>query len=314
MPARFYAIRGTWTVAALLFLLGASLLQAQKEPPAGPPYRVDGDVKRPEKISGAPPAYTDEARKARVTGVVILETLIDEQGNVTENRVLKGLPMGLSEAAVEAVRSWKFNPATLNGQAVPVYYSLVVNFQLDAGPSFAPALEAFMESDPDFTTLFQARRYQEAAELLDRRATERPGDPGIQLARSYLLLEQGRPAEAQEALADRALAAGAQSQEAPGSDPGAGAKGDVKPTRPEKISGDYPQMPEKTRRAGASGVVIVEATIDEQGNVQDARVVQGVHPDLDKATLKAVRTWKFKPATYNGKPVKVHYNTTFTFH
>src|SRR5688572_18077025 len=104
--------------AALLLLLssGVSTLQAQEEsPPAGPPYRVGGDVTRPEKISGLTPAYTAEARRARLSGVVIVEAVIDEQGNVTETRVLKGLPMGLAEAAVEAVRAWKFKPATLDG-------------------------------------------------------------------------------------------------------------------------------------------------------------------------------------------------------
>ena len=44
--------------------------------------------------------------------------------------VLKGLPMGLSEAAEEAVKRWKFKPATLNGKPVSVYFNLTVNFQL----------------------------------------------------------------------------------------------------------------------------------------------------------------------------------------
>ena len=55
---------------------------------------------------------------------------IDEQGNVTDVSVLKGLPMGLSEAAVEAVKQWKYKPATLNGKPVAVYFNLTVNFQL----------------------------------------------------------------------------------------------------------------------------------------------------------------------------------------
>jgi len=55
---------------------------------------------------------------------------IDEQGNVTEVSVLKGLPMGLSEAAMNAVRQWKFKPAMLNGKPVAVYFNLTVNFQL----------------------------------------------------------------------------------------------------------------------------------------------------------------------------------------
>ncbi|HYU31122.1 MAG TPA: energy transducer TonB, partial [Thermoanaerobaculia bacterium] len=94
------------------------------------PLRVGGGVSRPEKISGSPPVYTEVARKARVTGVVIVEAIIDERGDVTNARVLKGLPMGLDRAALEAVQHWKFRPAQFQGRAVKVYYTLTVNFQV----------------------------------------------------------------------------------------------------------------------------------------------------------------------------------------
>ncbi|MEM1245416.1 MAG: energy transducer TonB [Acidobacteriota bacterium] len=104
--------------------------EAPPEPePTGPIY-VTGDVQKPEKISSVPPQYTEIARKARIQGVVILQSIIDEQGNVTDVSVLKGLPMGLSEAATEAVKQWKYKPATLNGKPVAVYFNLTVNFQL----------------------------------------------------------------------------------------------------------------------------------------------------------------------------------------
>jgi protein TonB len=70
------------------------------------------------------------ARKARVTGVVIVEAIIDESGNVTNARVLKGLPMGLDRAALDAVQRWKFRPAQFQGRNVKVYYTLTVNFQV----------------------------------------------------------------------------------------------------------------------------------------------------------------------------------------
>ena len=94
------------------------------------PMNVVGDVKAPEKINAPAPQYTEIARKARIQGVVIVQAIIDKEGNVTNVKVLKGLPMGLEEAAVDAIKQWKFKPATLNGRPVTVYFNLTVNFKL----------------------------------------------------------------------------------------------------------------------------------------------------------------------------------------
>lgn len=101
-------------------------------PPSEPegPIHVGGDVAAPNKISAPQPQYTEIARKARIQGVVIVQAIINKQGNVTDVKVLKGLPMGLDQAAVDAIRKWKFEPATLNGKPVDVYYNLTVNFTL----------------------------------------------------------------------------------------------------------------------------------------------------------------------------------------
>jgi len=173
------------TFAPFLFLL-ASMSLAQAPPAPGSPYRVGDNVTRPEKISGAPPAYTEEARKARVTGVVILEAIIDEQGNVVNLRVLQGLPMGLDQAALEAVKTWKFKPATLDGQPVKVYYTLTVNYTMETGPEFGPLFAKFMEENPDFGTLMRGNRYLEALAFLDGR-NDRVGGPEVRLARAYVL-------------------------------------------------------------------------------------------------------------------------------
>ena len=98
-------------------------------PPAGP-MRVGGDVKAPTAVNRVQPNYTDVARNAKVSGVVIVEAVIDRNGNVDQVKVIKGLPMGLSEEAEKAVRKWKFRPGTLNGQPVDVIFNLTVNFQL----------------------------------------------------------------------------------------------------------------------------------------------------------------------------------------
>lgn len=96
--------------------------------------RVGGEVGRPEKIVGANPTYHDVARAFGVEGTVILEAVIDEAGDIRCLRPLKRLPLGMTEAAMQAVHAWKFKPATLDGQPVKVYYTLTVNFMIDRTP------------------------------------------------------------------------------------------------------------------------------------------------------------------------------------
>jgi protein TonB len=100
------------------------------EPPAGP-LRVGGDVKAPVVVSRVEPTYTDSARKARVTGTVVVEAIIDKNGNVDHVKVVKGLPAGLGDQAEAAVRRWKFKPGTLNGRAVDTIFNLTVTFKLE---------------------------------------------------------------------------------------------------------------------------------------------------------------------------------------
>lgn len=99
--------------------------------PSDGPLRVGGDVKAPVAINRTKPDYTDAARKGHVTGVVIVEAIVNKQGEVERVKVLKGLPMGLSEQALEAVKKWRFRPGTLNGEPVEVIFTLTVNFTLE---------------------------------------------------------------------------------------------------------------------------------------------------------------------------------------
>ncbi|MCG8458274.1 MAG: energy transducer TonB [Holophagales bacterium] len=96
----------------------------------GQPVHIGGDVARPEKLFMPEPQYTASAREARIQGVVIAQVVIDERGNVIEAKILKGLPMGLSEAALEAARASRWKPATRQGRPVKVYYNLTLNFRL----------------------------------------------------------------------------------------------------------------------------------------------------------------------------------------
>lgn len=95
------------------------------------PLRVGGDVKAPVLIDRVEPKRTPEADAARISGIVILEAVIDRTGHVTSANVLKPLPFGLDKAAVDAVKQWTFRPGTLNGEPVTVLFNLVVNFRME---------------------------------------------------------------------------------------------------------------------------------------------------------------------------------------
>lgn len=99
--------------------------------PEGPVrFVVGGNITEPERISGPNPVYPEAARRARIQGVVVLECIIGKDGAVKSAKVLRGLPLGLTEAAVDAVNRWKFKPSTLNGKPVEVLYILTVRFNL----------------------------------------------------------------------------------------------------------------------------------------------------------------------------------------
>jgi periplasmic protein TonB len=102
------------------------------EPPPPPPkpVRLHAGMQAPVKIVNVDPFYPSMAQTARVKGVVILEAIIDERGSVKSVSVLRSIQL-LDQAAVDAVRKWRFTPARLNGEAVPVVMTVTVNFELD---------------------------------------------------------------------------------------------------------------------------------------------------------------------------------------
>ena len=120
------ADRGTGTVD------GVGVAASMPPPPAPKPpepVRPGGMVRQPEKIVHVAPQYPQIARASRVHGVVIIEATIDSQGNVESTAVLRSIPL-LDQAALAAVRQWKFTPTLLNGVAVPVIMTVTVNFEL----------------------------------------------------------------------------------------------------------------------------------------------------------------------------------------
>lgn len=96
-----------------------------------PVMHVLDDVMKPVKLSGEAPQYSEIAKEARIQGTVILEAIIDKNGDVTRVRPIKSLPLELTDNAIAAVKTWKYEPATLEGKPVSVYYQLTINFRLN---------------------------------------------------------------------------------------------------------------------------------------------------------------------------------------
>lgn len=93
------------------------------------PYRVGGRVQAPRVIRQVQPVYPVLAREARIYGVVVIDSVIDADGNVTEMKLVSGHPL-LTQAAFDAVGQWKYQPTLLNGTPVAIEMYVTVHFNL----------------------------------------------------------------------------------------------------------------------------------------------------------------------------------------
>lgn len=105
-----------------------------EEDPAPPPAGVDG-VTQPIRLpdSFAAPVYPKKARKDRVEGAVVLKVTVSKDGSVTNLKVLRSTEpgYGFEDAAIEAVKQWRYTPATRDGEPVEVYVAVNLDFSLD---------------------------------------------------------------------------------------------------------------------------------------------------------------------------------------
>ena len=93
-------------------------------------YVAGGAVSAPALTFQVDPEYSEEARKAKYSGVVVLSIEVDQTGRTRNLRVAKGVGLGLDEKAIEAVRQWRFKPGLKNGKPVIVRAQVEVNFRL----------------------------------------------------------------------------------------------------------------------------------------------------------------------------------------
>jgi TonB family protein len=96
-------------------------------------FRVGGGVSAPRALNTPDPEYSEEARKAKYQGTVVLWLIVDQNGHPQQVKVARSLGMGLDEKAIEAVRKWTFEPAQKDGKPVAVQINVEVNFRRASG-------------------------------------------------------------------------------------------------------------------------------------------------------------------------------------
>jgi len=92
--------------------------------------KIGGGVSSPELIFKVDPEFSEEARRAKFMGIVLVNLIVDQQGRPVNVHVLRGVGMGLDEKAVAAVKQYKFRPAMEKGKAVAVELNVEVTFQI----------------------------------------------------------------------------------------------------------------------------------------------------------------------------------------
>jgi len=139
-PARFASIGAILVFALMSTGIALGRTSASQPPPPPPPVQPEPEVfivveKMPEPVGGMKAIfeairYPKEARDAGVEGRVVVQFTVDEQGNVTEPKVIRGIGSGCDEAAVAAITSVKFTPGMQRGRAVKVQFQLPIVFRL----------------------------------------------------------------------------------------------------------------------------------------------------------------------------------------
>jgi TonB family protein len=111
--------------------LGGGLAAGNSSQPVAPavPLPIGGDVKPARLLSSPPPAYPALAKTQRIQGAVRVDALVDATGRVSSMKVISG-PALLHQAALDSLRQWKYQPATLDGKPVPMHLTVTVQFRL----------------------------------------------------------------------------------------------------------------------------------------------------------------------------------------
>ena len=294
---------------------------------------IKGNIKQPRLLEKVDPVYPEEARKNGIQGVVILEAKIDERGRVIDVMVLRSIPQ-LNQAAIDALKQWVYEPMALNGKPVKALFTVTVRFQLDKEDieKFAEGAVKVTDAIPPPKLIKKVEPvYPEAARkagvqgvvILEARTDVEGRVKNVRVLRSVPLLDQAAIDAVRQWVYEPLIIEG-QRKEAIFTTTvrfnlnGKGKKGSEEKSStgevlvPTLIKRVDPVYPEAARKAGIQGIVLLEATTDEQGNVAAVRVLKSI-PELDQAAIDALKQWKYEPVIVEGKPKGVAFTVTINF-
>ncbi len=201
--------------------------------------RCVGEIKPPRLIKKVAPVYPEEARQARVEGIVTLGTRIDTQGRVSRVMVYRSQTPLLDSAAADAVKQWVYEPLSVEGEPKEAVFTTTVTFKLKP-------------------------------EKIEK--TEVTGG----IIRGVLIIEDAA---------------------------------DV----PRIIKKVDPVYPLKARESLIQGVVVLQVTTDEEGNVAEASVLKSDSSLLNQASIDAVKQWIYEPVMSGGCPIRASFYVTLTY-
>jgi len=305
-----------------------------------------GQDRKAKLIYRVEPDYTSDAREKQIKGTVLLGLTVGHDGLPQSIQIKKSLFPSLDESAVNAVRKWRFEPAMKDGQPVSMYMLVEFYFAPDAQQTDLRGIEErekteanrdYAEESGDVITARRSKERQEEEQTeRERRQSELTRDAVVPMDRAIQIATSQVPGKVLACSLGRdgvsifyhvVIVAGEGNQTSATEVWVSATDGHIIKTEKEKekrraISGGAlngkalslpdPEYPAIARAAHASGTVIVEVVVDEQGSIAGARAVSG-HPLLQAAAVNAARQAKFTPTLLQGEPVRISGYLTYNF-
>gem|GEM_PF-333040 len=246
------------------------------------------------------PEYPESAKRARIQGTVVLDIAVNEEGNVTNIKVspeYSGHPL-LRQAAVDAVKQWKYEPVLSNGEPSAATTTVMVHFVLPEDPAIPPQGIAggIVGKIPGGVVGGVAG-----------------GIPGGKAAPPPPPPPSPQPPQKIAGDTEAALVDPKQFiKEENDSSQQTGQIIEINAPVSNLIRKVPPRYPELARRARVEGEVVLRVTVNEEGYVTNVEVISG-HQLLRQAAVDAVKQWKYEPTVLNGKPIPVIATVTINF-